>query len=197
MMERIWLRLEAWLRQNAPDIYSTLQPGATEDELQTVEGELSVRLPKSVKGFYRIHNGQSTDKYGFTARHFLYGWQTPHLKRVVQQWKQWKEVLDKGDFDGIQSEPDKDVQSDWWNVKWIPVTQNSSGDHLCLDLDPCKGGRVGQIITVWHDAPERSVVGKTFQEWVERFVIGLEQGVYVYSKGYGGIIEATEASYYD
>ena len=53
------------------------------------------------------------------------------------------------------------------------------------------------MIEVWHDAPERSVVGASFREWVERFTDGLEQGVYVYSKGYGGIIKATEASYYD
>jgi cell wall assembly regulator SMI1 len=196
-MERIWLRLEAWLRQNAPDVYSTLQPGATEDELQTVESDLGVRLPRPVKDFYRIHNGQWTDKYGFTARKFLYGWEVPPLKRAVQQWKLWKDVLENGDFDGIHSQPDKGVRNDWWNVKWIPITQNSSGDHICLDLAPEKEGSVGQMITMWHDAPERKVVAQGFKEWVERFAGGLEQGLYVHSKGYGGIIEATKASYYD
>jgi cell wall assembly regulator SMI1 len=196
-MERIWLRLEAWLRPNAADVYSTLRTGATEEDLQTVEGELNVQLPRAVKDFYLIHNGQMTDKYGFTARNFLYGWQVPELKRVVQQWTLWKEVLEKGDFDGIHSQPAKGVRHDWWNVKWIPITQNSTGDHLCLDLAPGRGEKVGQMITMWHDAPEREVVGQSFKYWVERFADGLEQGVYVYSKGYGGIIEATDASYYD
>ncbi|HLJ97345.1 MAG TPA: SMI1/KNR4 family protein [Gemmataceae bacterium] len=196
-METLWRRLESWIRENAPEILATLQPGATTEELQQAEDELRVALPKSVRDFYRIHNGQATDKYGFTAQMFLYGWQVPNLKRVVHQWKGWKEVLERGAFQGVRSTPDKGVRNDWWNVKWIPVTQNASGDHLCIDLAPAKGGAVGQMISVWHDAPERSIVGASFQEWVERFATGLEKGAYVYSKSYGGIIEAAEASYYD
>jgi cell wall assembly regulator SMI1 len=115
----------------------------------------------------------------------------------VHQWNVWKELLERGAFRGVVSVPDKGVRNDWWNVKWIPVTQNSSGDHLCIDLAPAEGGTVGQMIFVWHGAPERSLVGASFQAWVERFATGLEAGAYVYSKGYGGIIEASEASYYD
>lgn len=196
-MRAIWRRIESWLQQNAPEVLVTLQPGATEEELQEIESELRVALPAPVRDFYRIHNGQSTDKYGFTATKFLYGWQTPHLKRVVHQWRSWKDVLEKGAFRGVHGVPDRGVRDDWWNIKWIPITQNESGDHLCLDLAPAKGGSVGQIITVWHDAPERSIRGASFQEWVERFAISLEEGACVYSKGYGGLIDAAEAAYYD
>jgi cell wall assembly regulator SMI1 len=196
-MEALWERLESWLRQYAPEILVTLQVGVTEDELRSTEDELQVTLPETVRDFYRIHNGQVTDRYGFTAQKFLYGWETPNLGRVVQQWKSWKEVLEDGAFQGIESAPDDGVRNDWWNVKWIPVAQNSAGDHLCIDLAPAKGGSAGQMISVWHDASERTMVAASFQEWVERFTTGLEEGVYVYSKGYGGIISATEASYYD
>jgi cell wall assembly regulator SMI1 len=196
-MEAIWRRLESWLRENAPEVFVTLQPGATVEELQQAEDELQVVLPRPVREFYRIHNGQATDRYGFTTTKFLYGWQVPNLKRVVHQWKGWKEVLERGAFQGVSTVPDKGVRNDWWNVKWIPITQNSSGDHLCLDLAPARGGVVGQVISVGHDAPERTIVGTSFQEWVERFATGLEKGVYVYSKGYGGIIKASEASDYD
>ena len=135
-MKAIWRRLESWLQEKAPEVFVTLQPGATAEELQQAEDELQVALPKSVREFYRVHNGQSTDRYGFTATKFLYGWQVPNLRRVVHQWKSWKEVLEKGAFNGILSVPDKGVRDDWWNTKWIPITQNSSGDHLCLDLAP-------------------------------------------------------------
>ena len=83
-------------------------------------------------------------------------------------------MLEQGAFQGIESAPDDGVRNDWWNVKWMPVTQNASGDNLCIDLDPAKGGAAGQMISVWHDAPERTILAASFQEWVERFATGLE-----------------------
>lgn len=197
VVESLWQRLETWLHRNVPSILTTLQPGATEDEIQQAEGELQVELPGPVREFYRIHNGQTTDEYGFTEANFFYGWQLPHLRRVVQQWKILKEVMDQGHFAGIHSAPDPGVRDDWWNIRWIPITQNCSGDHLCLDLAPANGGHYGQIISMWHDAPERTAEAASFLEWIERFAVGLEQGAYVYSKGYGGILAASEAAHYD
>ena len=70
-----------------PRFWSHSSPGVTEEELQAAEGELQVTLPETVRDFYRIHDGQATDRYGYTAQKFLYGWEAPNLKRVVQQWK--------------------------------------------------------------------------------------------------------------
>jgi cell wall assembly regulator SMI1 len=196
-MRRTWERIEAWLEKNAAEVRKTLQRGATEQELKAVEQALRVVLPESVKDFYRIHNGQATDEYGFTGAHFLFGWEWPHLKRAVQQWTILTEVLDNGDFDGIHSEPDEGIRNDWWNRGWIPITQNATGDHICLDLAPATDGQRGQIVTWWHDAPERNLEAQSFEEWINQFADGLETGLYVFSKGYGGIIDAKEAKYYD
>lgn len=119
------------------------------------------------------------------------------LNRLVQYWQSWKEVLENGDFDRIRSEPDDGIRNDWWNPGWIPITQNAAGDHLCLDLAPTPEGDVGQIIPLWHDTPERTLEAVSFEEWVTAFADGLERGLYVYSKGYGGIIDAKEAKYYE
>lgn len=126
-METLWERLESWLRQFTPEILVTLHAGVTEDELRAAEEVLQLSLPETVRDFYRIHNGQATDRYGFTAQKFLYGWETPNLKRIVQSWQSWKEVLERGAFQGIESIPDDGARNDWWNVRWIPITQNSTG----------------------------------------------------------------------
>ncbi|WP_332455118.1 SMI1/KNR4 family protein [Burkholderia ubonensis] len=69
-------------------------------------------------------------------------------------------------------EPEPGIRGDWYNLKWIPLTHNGSGDHLCVDLDPDEGGRIGQVIRVWHDSPERELVAKGVGEWLARGVPG-------------------------
>jgi cell wall assembly regulator SMI1 len=48
------------------------------------------------------------------------------------------------------------------------------GNHHCLDLEPAKEGRVGQIITMWHDDAERTIVAPSFQAWLQQYVEDLE-----------------------
>ncbi|KWE64809.1 hypothetical protein WL77_20605 [Burkholderia ubonensis] len=72
----------------------------------------------------------------------------------------------------VAIEPEPGIRGDWYNLKWIPLTHNGSGDHLCVDLDPDEGGRIGQVIRVWHDSPERELVAKRVGEWLARGVPG-------------------------
>jgi len=51
-----------------------------------------------------------------------------------------------------------------------------------LDLDPAPTGVVGQIITMWHDTPEREVVADSFAELLAQFAEDLENDLYVFSE---------------
>jgi hypothetical protein len=53
-----WKRFESWCRQYAPEILTTLNPPASESDIDTVESDLKCPLPCSLKIFYRFHNGQ-------------------------------------------------------------------------------------------------------------------------------------------
>jgi cell wall assembly regulator SMI1 len=187
-MQFLWERIEKWLQANAPEVALALQIRATEDQIQADETAMGVTLPEDIRASYRIHNGQRNDmpgaEYGFGilgAEDFL------SLENMVEQWHTPTELLREGKFEGITVDSSEEVKPDWWNPKWVPVTF-SGGNNYCIDLDPAPSGKVGQIIAVWFDAPERGVIADSFMEWLEDFADRLEAGEYVTSENYGGIV---------
>jgi cell wall assembly regulator SMI1 len=185
-MEEIWTRIDAWLKVNAPKLFDTLQPGASDSQIQALENALSIQLPEDVKVSYRIHNGQSGSAPGLIpeAQEFL------SLERIREEWQVWKGLLDEGSLLG-GSEPELGIRTDWWNAKWIPLTWDGNGNNFCLDLDPADGGNVGQIISMFHDEEYRELLAPSFRSWMEAYAAKLESGNYVFSEksvGYQGII---------
>jgi cell wall assembly regulator SMI1 len=180
-MKAIQDRIETWLRTNAPVVHATRRPGASEQQIRAAEDALGVSFPEEVKAGYRIHDGCD-------ASAFLYGWEWLSLERMVSEWKAWKDLLDSGAFDRFQSEPQGPIRSDWWHPAWIPLTYDGAGNHYCLDLAPGRGGRVGQIIMMWHDDSIRSLEADGFASWLEAFADALEAGEYGYGEEYGGLV---------
>jgi cell wall assembly regulator SMI1 len=176
-----WDRIDTWLRENAPDVQAALRPGASEEQIRSAEEAMGVSFPDEVKAAYRIHDGCS-------GAGFLYGWEWLSLERMVSEWKVWKDLLDGGDFDGINSRPHRAIRNDWWHPSWIPLTYDGGGNHHCLDLAPAKRGRVGQIIMMWHDDSERPLEADSFAAWLEAFADFLEAGDYGYGEQYGGLV---------
>jgi cell wall assembly regulator SMI1 len=76
--------------------------------------------------------------------------------------------LDGGEFEDFEDvEPVGPVKGEfWWNPLWIPIATNGGGDDICIDLDPAEGGKVGQIITFWHDWELREVILDSLEEWL-------------------------------
>lgn len=170
-MRREWERLEHWLSANWPDGLADLNPPATDEEIADLQTQLGVTLPPDVIEFLKVHNGQGNRAGGLLDNsEFL----STHA--IVDQWKVWKGLLDSGDFNGITSNPEKGIRSDWWNPKWIPITHNGGGDHYCIDLAPADGGVVGQVITMWHDMPEREIQARSMSVWFEKYVSAVLDG---------------------
>jgi cell wall assembly regulator SMI1 len=182
-MDQVWRRIEAWLAVNAPTIAAGLHPPASAHELAETERFLGVQFPEAVRASYLRHDGQAHD-----SPWLLEGWEWLSLARIRDEWKVWKDLLDRGDFAGIQSAADGlTVRTDWWNPAWIPLTYSGCGDHHCLDLAPGPRGTPGQIIEMWHDEGSRPVVASGFEAWLTAFANGLETGEFVVSDDYGGI----------
>ena len=187
-MKDLWIQLENWLSAHWPSGLAELNPPATDQEIASLEAALGVSLPKDFVDCLKVHNGQSPTSGGlFDGSEFL------SCAAIQGQWSVWKDLLDSGEFDGIESEPQEGIRSDWWNARWIPFTHNGGGDHLCIDLAPGEGGHVGQVITMWHDMGERAVQAKSFRAWFSEYVAAVVAGDYVYSDDYGGLVHKDDA----
>ncbi|KAF8060480.1 SKIP16 [Scenedesmus sp. PABB004] len=53
-----WGGLKAWLREHAPQVLETLNPGATPAQVAEAEAALGHPLPLALRCIYRVHNGQ-------------------------------------------------------------------------------------------------------------------------------------------
>jgi cell wall assembly regulator SMI1 len=164
-MKMQWDRLESWLKIYNPALFADLNPPASDADIQKLEKQLGVDLPTDFVEFLKVHDGQRC-KAGwlFSDSEFL------SSQRILDEWSIWKDLLDSGDFGGTEPKPGTGIRPMWWSPKWIPFTYNGAGDHLCLDLDPSSGGRVGQIITLCHDDGVRNKKADSFALWFVDFI---------------------------
>jgi cell wall assembly regulator SMI1 len=187
-MRELWKRFRACIRAQAPELLSVLRRGVSKVAIARAEKKMGVKFPEDFAAFYAVHNGQPRESSGLINLMTI-----SSLARVVSNWSCLTGLLREGVFDGIRSDPDGPSKPEWWNARWIPFVENWSGDHICLDLDPPRKGRVGQVIRFWHDVPERQYEARSFREWLEGYVRAVEEGEYVYSSKCGGIVEACDA----
>ena len=183
-----WQRLEEWLGANADEVLETLRPGAAEDKIVAAEESLGVRFPSGFRESLGVHDGQidilhTPDKYAYGL--FEDGWALLSLEAITDTWRLMSQLRGSGDFIGRQSELSDIVVSDWWHPMWIPITGNGSGDNHCLDLNPGPTGTAGQIITFWHNWKKRQRVARSFEDWLNTLVAGLEQGEIIFSRATG------------
>jgi cell wall assembly regulator SMI1 len=165
LVKELWDRMEKWLKQNNPEILESLHPGASEDEIQSLESKLGVKLPSDLRDSLKIHNGQQEETDGLIGN-----WELLSVERILEEWNVWNTLYERGDFKEISAEPDDGVRDTWWNPKWIPLTYSGRGDHHCMDLSPAPDGTYGQIITMWHDEEERRLLAPSFSMWFEKVV---------------------------
>ncbi|MFC5704106.1 SMI1/KNR4 family protein [Cohnella faecalis] len=179
-MKEIWIRLERWLEEEAPEILSDLNAGATEAEIAALEEATGLQLPSDLKESLNIHNGQNGEGQWLFA-----GWEFLSTERILDEWKVWKELYDKKSFDSWDVDAESGIANEWWNPAWIPITYNGSGDHHCIDLSPTKDGTIGQVITMWHDSDERRIVASSYRQWLELIVAKFEanDSEYVFDSG--------------
>ncbi len=173
-MEKIWQRIETWLEAHAPEARIGLRPGAAEADIASAEKKLDQTLPEAVRQSYLIHDGQ--DELAFAL---VDPWQLFSLKSIIRNWQEMQELAEAGTFEGTEVESSGPVRAQWWNPAWIPFAGNGAGDYLCVDLDPKKTQRSGQVITFWHADNKREVISPGFKKWLKRFSEDLEAGRFV------------------
>lgn len=165
-----WARIESWLAANAPEIRESLNPPAASGELEDLATTIGQELPADLVASYRIHDGQADDAAGgmmpFGENYGDIGHSLASLEEVIMDYEMMTELLEGGDFVGIEKEPHDAIKAAPWNKGWIPIANDGGGDYHCVDLDPGPKGTWGQIITVV-EGPTQAVIADSLAEWLQ------------------------------
>ncbi|GAB1779210.1 hypothetical protein PMEGAS67_46870 [Priestia megaterium] len=174
-MKQLWNEFEQWLELNYLQDEDIFNAAATKIEIAQAENIMGLKFPESFKDILLMHNGQKSEGLGVIGNYDLLS-----LDEIVHSWRVMKELFDGGEFEDFEEvEPVGPVKGEfWWNPLWIPIVVNTTGDYICIDLDPAEGGKVGQIITFWHDWEEREVVSDSLEKWFQQIVTHLKNGTY-------------------
>lgn len=179
-MKSLWGRIETWFLANTPPGRYILSQGASESQIRSTEQVIGVELPLDVRESYRLHNG-SDSSWVLIVGPFL------SLEEMAMRWQSWHVGLENGYFEGpdFVNEPASGIKPDWFNNKWLPVSDNQNGDYIYIDLDPAQGGHVGQVIEFTRDEGATRIIADSFRSWIEKIVCELETGVYRYDDSDG------------
>jgi cell wall assembly regulator SMI1 len=174
-MDSIWERIKVWFERNVPSEEFSLADGATEAELSSAEAKLGLKLPSDVRESYLLHNG-SNDCAVFVNHVLL------PLEQIMNTWRMWNDLLRQGSFRGGDKPRELvgPIRPVWWNRRWIPFSQDGSGDSYCIDLDPLQQGHLGQVIDHSHEVGPVRVLAPSFSEFLSMFAADLETGKYRY-----------------
>lgn len=178
-----WELIKSWIAKNIPKGIESIQLGASDDQASDIEDKLGVIFPSDFKEYYKIHNAQTN-----SAPPILPSGNLLSLEEILNQWNIWKGLHENGIFATAVSEPNcSSIRDDWWNPNWIPFTHDGHGNHLCLDLAPTENGISGQIISVYHDSPERELISNSFKDWFGGLAQEYESGLFRFNPSNGCI----------
>lgn len=175
-----WNRLDSWLNQHTPQGRYRLKSGASLAHLQLTEATVGAQFPEDLRESFLLHDG-SEGTWVLIVGSFL------SLDELANRWKSWHEGLKNGYFEGpdFVSNPEQGIKSNWFNNKWIPVSDNQNGDYTYVDLDPAEDGQVGQVIGFTRDEGATKILAKKFGEWISGLASALESGMYLYDESDG------------
>lgn len=186
-MQKEFDRFKEWLSANYKEGLEDLNPPASNEEIQELSDTLALVLPNDLIEILKIHNGQKGEAaWLFDSQEFL------STHGIINAWNNWNNFSQEATFSAKPAISDSGIKNVLWNKKWIPFSSNGSGDHYCIDLNSTSFGRSAQIITLWHDYPERELVALSLKDWFSDYIEQLYSGDFFYSQEYNSIVNKNE-----
>lgn len=173
-MKKLSSEYKSWFGEY-PQIVNSLNLGATNEEINELEIAFGLTLPIELRKILSDNNGQDNEEVGILVAYCMLS-----THDIIETWKIMNSLLERNEFDDFESvEAIGPVKSEaWWNPKWIPFAESTSGDLLCIDLDQENGGDVGQIIIFWHDWGQRKVVAPHLKYFIKNTLNTLTSNEY-------------------
>jgi cell wall assembly regulator SMI1 len=173
-----WTRLKKWASLNLPKTIEHLNRPAAAAQIQEFENAIGARLPNEVREHFRVHNGQNE------GPGIVFGLPFLSLQDSLSNWKGWIDGYDSCIQDGsaaasdqlCSSFPSEFVRQAYFNKGWIPITYDSSGNHVGIDLDPGPKGTTGQVIIFGRDDEFHPVLARNWAQFLTDLADELERG---------------------
>ncbi len=179
-LQETFTSLKLYYEQHYPEISETLNPPATDKELDDLEEIIGIKLPNDFRQLYKIANGQKNSDQSF----FQEGYEFLSIKGIVYQWEILKGLYDSEEMFREVDNNKGVILEAWWRPEWIPFGYMISGDLYCLDLSPGDKGVHGQIIEFIHDDSIRYHMGESIVDYLGELESGLKLGQYFMHKEY-------------
>ena len=169
-MNNEWNTYKEELFKKMPFLRDTLNKGASEDEIRDVEAKMGLNFPEDLRNLYLDNNGDDME----AICGVLLGFHLFDLDDLYYQWEGWKDIINEWTPEEIEntaintSEPDGFIKKRYADLKWIPLCDDGSGNHIGVDLDPDVKGKVGQIISFGRDEDDKYVLADSLNAFFER-----------------------------
>jgi len=122
------------------EIFATLNPPATLDEIESLVRRVGVAVPQSFKDYLATVNGQNeagADHPLMMSFRRLFG-----VADIIKQMDFMESLFDETD---VTASTENKIRPLAWSPRWIPFAWFEGYDALVLDLDPGVNGTYGQV----------------------------------------------------
>lgn len=166
-------RIKTWLATHAPRIlHESLNPGASEAALASLEAVVGKPLPDDFKSLYRYFDGM--DDAAEHTGSFFYGMRFLPLEEVKKSVEHRKPAP----LAPLQKSGPDVGQANQLSPDWLTVGNDGAHTWLCVDLIPAESGRYGQVIFVDEEHETAFCVANSVAALLHDFTDDLEQGRY-------------------
>ena len=173
-IDELWQRLKDWANTNAPEMLSDLNPGASVDDIKSLEKQLGVTLPDAFKASLAVHNGEND---GWPCKVFADYGAYLSCNGIVEEWQQRNHIVrENPDIDRYPSDVIGPMKSVSFHPAWVPFL-NCNGDRVwALDMAPTEGGTPGQVIEIDWEGTYQRVIADSFERFFADYVEAIKSG---------------------
>jgi cell wall assembly regulator SMI1 len=169
---------QAWLTNYAPDV--TFRPPAKPSSLDHFSAISEVEIPHQLRQILLVADGETHASAGVIGN-----WRLMPIAEIQAAWGLLTKLAEKGAFGTNEPKASPYIRNLWWHPGWVPFVSSGTGYYYCIDTDPIKPERKGQVVLFLQGRPERPLVAANLSLWFERILKDLKSGIYQYDPEMG------------
>jgi cell wall assembly regulator SMI1 len=165
---------EQWVRNGAP-ITTALNPGLSDDEIDSLTAPLEIVMPDEARLWWKWHNGVP---YGSPSACWCGFVEYARLALAVKIVERNREEADMQVKFAREYDPTTPHDpSEWWRPSWMAITQRAGGAPIVFDCAVARDATTpidvvdGEMKGIY-PSPAAQSFGELITAWIEMFTTG-------------------------